>query len=75
VVGVSAHVCRGNLVKPVADLHRAQGAFDTDARARAFIYPGASTRATLVAAGRRFSSRSVSWPLPLRSCRYAPLIF
>jgi short-subunit dehydrogenase len=42
---------RDNLMKPITDLHRAHGSFDAEARPRAFVYPGAATRAAIVAGG------------------------
>jgi short-subunit dehydrogenase len=42
---------RDNLMAPITDLHRAHGSFDAEAKARAFVYPGAPTRAAIVAGG------------------------
>ena len=42
---------RDNLMAPITDLHRAHGSFDAEARARAIVYPGAATRAAIVAGG------------------------
>ena len=42
---------RDNLMAPITDLHRAHGSFDAEAKARAFVYPGAATRGAIVAGG------------------------
>ena len=42
---------RDNLMKPITDLHRAHGSFDAEAKPHATIYPGAETRAAIVAGG------------------------
>jgi NAD(P)-dependent dehydrogenase (short-subunit alcohol dehydrogenase family) len=42
---------RDNLAHPVAGLHRTHGSFDAKAKAEVTIYPGAATRAAIVAGG------------------------
>jgi hypothetical protein len=42
---------RDNLMAPITDLHRAHGSFDARAKARAIAYPGAATRAGIIASG------------------------
>ena len=42
---------RDNLLQPVAGLHRAHGSFDAQAKDKVMIYPGAATRAAIVAGG------------------------
>jgi short-subunit dehydrogenase len=42
---------RDNLREPIADLHRLHGSFSAEARSRVSVYPGAITRAAIVAGG------------------------
>jgi short-subunit dehydrogenase len=42
---------RDNLFEPVTDLHRIRGVFNANAKAAAIIFPGAWTRAAIVAGG------------------------
>ena len=42
---------RDNLMQPVAGLHRMHGSFDAKARSEVTVYPGAATRAAIVACG------------------------
>jgi NAD(P)-dependent dehydrogenase (short-subunit alcohol dehydrogenase family) len=42
---------RDNLFQPVTDLHRTRGSFDAKARAAAPVFPGAWTRAAVIAFG------------------------
>ncbi len=42
---------RDNLMQPVPDFHRVRGSFSDEAKSRVSIYPGATTRAAIVAGG------------------------
>jgi NAD(P)-dependent dehydrogenase (short-subunit alcohol dehydrogenase family) len=42
---------RDNLMQPVADLHRLHGSFSAEAKSHVSVYPGATTRAAIVAGG------------------------
>ena len=42
---------RDNLMEPVADLHRLHGSFSAEAKSHVSVYPGATTRAAIVAGG------------------------
>ena len=42
---------RDNLMQPVADLHRLHGSFSAEAKSNVSVYPGATTRAAVVAGG------------------------
>ena len=42
---------RDNLMQPVADLHRLHGSFSAEAKPDVSVYPGATTRAAIVAGG------------------------